>query len=320
MKASVTAEDDQYIGLDVTDNQEIVHDLTLKKEGGEIAYHGQDGYPDDPSKRTPEGNEHVEQARRFAQYYVSVDRGYDTVPPMIHPGRLDAVRQVIEAMPTVACRNYFGDLHQQMASHHGGDDRVLDIPADVSSPRFILYRKDIYLGVDPAEIGDVDAVESLAAKYGLDLDSLPVSERSVDDLSPSERDAWLEFGDELDQSTDSDVDHFETMSLDAVSDLSMAYPDQHGREHVMDVDQPLDREPDARFELSPIDPRSPKEFQTYLAFNLRCQIRDCFVRMGVQPPEPFRVLGYGRYEAAERYNKVAFYPAYHDPQYLDKVH
>ncbi|PYZ02522.1 hypothetical protein C8039_18400, partial [Halogeometricum sp. wsp3] len=46
---------------------------------GEVTYHEQDGYPDDPDKRTSEENEHVNQARRYAKYYVFAQRGYDPV-------------------------------------------------------------------------------------------------------------------------------------------------------------------------------------------------------------------------------------------------
>ena len=63
-----------------------------------------------------------------------------------------------------------------------------------------------------------------------------------------------------------------------------------------------------------IDVQSPDDFQEYLAFKLKSQVRDCFVRMGVQPPEACLVLGYGRYEATERYTKVDCYPKYHDPK------
>jgi len=314
MKASIYGEDEVVTGVTVADNEGVEHDIQIEHDG-EIHAHQQNGYPDKAAKRTPEGNEHVEQARRFAQYYVAVERGYDTIPAMIDPGRLNAVREAIESISTDECMALFGDLRQQMASHHGDAERVVEIPDAATSPDMVLYRKDVYLGLDPAETDLADQASSLAAQHGLDISDPPVYEQSIAELSPGARDTWGEFGDALGELLgDSDADVAEGVYIDAVSDLYMAYPDSRGREHVTDVRQPLDREPDARFELGPIDPRSPEHFHEYLAFNLACQIRDCFVRMGVQPPAEFRVLGYGRYEAAERYNTVDFYPTFHDPE------
>jgi len=315
MNAEFLDEDESDIGVEVVDNNGGEHHIEMHKSSGEIYAHHCEAYADKPRNRTPEENEHNEQARRFAQYYVAVKRGYDTVPPMTDTGRLNAVREAIESMSTEECMDYFGDLRQQMASHHGTAERVVEIPDAAKAPGFVLYRKDVYLGLNPAETEFADQADRLATSHGLDLSDPEVPERSIADLSSSERTTWEEFSEELGSVlASSDTNVSEGVYIDAVSDLYMAYPDETGREHVTDVRQPFDREPDARFELGPVDPRSPEEFQEYLAFNLKCQIRDCFVRMGVHPPEEFRVLGYGRYEAAERYNKVDFYPKFHDPE------
>ncbi|WP_245708474.1 hypothetical protein [Halohasta litchfieldiae] len=77
---------------------------------GEITYHEQGGYPDKAANRTAEGNEHVEQARRFAQYYVYVDRRYDTVPSTDHPERINAVRLAIRELNDTEFEALFGDL------------------------------------------------------------------------------------------------------------------------------------------------------------------------------------------------------------------
>ncbi|MFC4247695.1 hypothetical protein ACFOZ7_12080, partial [Natribaculum luteum] len=148
MDAIITGES-KRIGLSVFDNNDVEH-LIEMDESGDIKYHEQDGYPDKAAKRTPEGNEHVSQTRKFAQYYVFAKRGYDTVPPLIHPERLNIVRQALESMSTEKCMDLFGDLYQQMASHHIDTERIVDIPSGVDEES-VLYRKDIYLGVDPTE-------------------------------------------------------------------------------------------------------------------------------------------------------------------------
>jgi len=110
-----------------------------------------------------------------------------------------------------------------------------------------------------------------------------------------------------------DVDLTEGLHVDAVSDLHMAYLDSRSRKHVTDYESPVDRTADAELEIPAVEPDSLSDFQDSLVHNLVCQICDSFVRMGLEPPEPFQLLGYGRYEAAERYNKVDFYPNYIDP-------
>ena len=98
MNAEIEGEDKEYVKIYVTDNSGTEHNITLEKDSGEIPYHEQDGYSDKAANRTAEGNEHVEQARRFAQYYVYVDRGYDTVPSTDHPERINAVRLAIQEL------------------------------------------------------------------------------------------------------------------------------------------------------------------------------------------------------------------------------
>ena len=86
----------------------------------------------------------------LAQYYVFAERGYDTVPLLIHPERPNIVRQALESMSTETCMDLFGDRYQQMASHHIDTERIVDIPAGTDEES-VLYRKDVYLGVGPTD-------------------------------------------------------------------------------------------------------------------------------------------------------------------------
>ncbi len=315
MNGDIDGEDEEYVKIYVTDNTETEHDLTVDKESGEIAYHTQDGYPDDPTERTLAESERVHQARKFAQYCVFTERGYDTVPPTIHPERLNAVRVSIATLTEDRLDDYFGDFYRQLRSHHHDTDRVIDVPADATDADSVLYRKNVYLGLDPGETELREGAQELAARHGFDFSDRSISERSLDTVSGEELDSWTAFSQDLGElAVETDADLSEGLQIDSVSSLYTAYLDDRGEEHVTDADEPFEREPDALLELPMMDPGSLEAFRDYLNHNLSCQIRDCFVRMGLEPPEPFRILGYGRFEAAEQYRHLEMYPNYIDPE------
>lgn len=317
MNGNIDGEDDEYVKVYVSDNQTHKHDLTLEKETGETVYHQCKAYATKAADRTPEENELNEQARRFAQYYVYCERGYDTVKPRrIHPERINAVRVAIAGLSKSEFKQFFGDLYHQLRSYDGSaTDRVIAVPSAASSPESVLYRKNVYLGVDPFETEFSQKAETIAARHGLDL-----SPEQLDTVSPEEGatidlDGWEATSRELGALVDAaDGELTDGLQIAGVSSLHMAYLDDRGEEHVTDADEPFDREPDARIELPVMDADSVEEFQDYINHTLACQVRDSFVRMGLEPPEPFQILGYGDFEAAEQYKRLEMYPNYIDPE------
>ncbi|WP_018259039.1 hypothetical protein [Halomicrobium katesii] len=281
---------------------------------GEIDGHECDAYHDKAAKRTPEENEYSEQARKFARYYVYLERGYDTVPPVDHPERIDAVRLALQELSDDEFEALFGDLHQQMQSYHDTTtDRVIPEPAAATED--ILYRQRVYLGVNPLDTDLAQQAEGLAHAHGLDLSEDSLLETIVDELTGDQRDDWEAFGEDLaDLADDEDVSLDDSVYIDGASSLYATYLDESGVQHDTEPDQdPHDREPDTLIELPPIDPHSLDQFRAYLDHHLKCQIRDCFIRMGVHPPEEFRVLGNGRLESVAAYKLLEMYPDYHDP-------
>ena len=311
MKAEVIGEDDRGIGVKVIDNNSVEHTISVGLDGN-IQGHGQDGYPDKANKRTPAGNEHVEQARKFAQYYVYLERGYDTVPPEIHPERINAVREAIASLDEQAFAELFGDIYHQLRSHCGDADRVIELPADIASPDDVLYRQHVYLGLDLLDTDYREQATRLADRYDLDHSGESLNESNIPD---DDVDSWQAVADAvLDRAATDGEDLHEGLSIESVSSLYLAYIDASGHEQIGEPeDDQHSRDPDTLIEIPPIDIRTHGEFQEYLNHNLACQIRDCFVRMGLQPPEPFQILGYGRFEAAEQYRKVDLFPNYTDP-------
>ncbi|ELY91762.1 hypothetical protein C483_09494 [Natrialba hulunbeirensis JCM 10989] len=267
---------------------------------GRIRGHGQSGYPDKAAKRTDEGNEHVEQARRFARYYVYEERGYETLSWEEHPDRLNTVRVALEELPLEEFERLFGDFYQQMTSYFDEDtESVVDIPANAEEPSEILYRKDIYFTVGSDQSTSLERAAELADAYDIDLEKPPERETA----------SWEAFTDAV--ADHPEIDFSGSLEIGAVSDLGMFYLDDDWNEHVVDGDAPVDRDPDARIELLPVEFSSLERCQEFLAHHLKCQIRDCFIGMGVEPPAEFRVLGPGRLYYTKRYGKLDMYEEYH---------
>ena len=313
MDAKIIGENKDGIGVDVVDNNSITHNISIEKESWNIVYHEQEGYPDDPAKRKDAENEYVNQARRFAQYYVYTECDYDTVPPRIHPERINAVRLVVSSLSESQFEQHFGDLYQQLRSHDDSTvNSVIEVPSVASDLDSVLYRKNVYLGVDLLETDVSEEAQALADQYGLDHTDSSVQTRPSAEHSTVDLEAWQSFAKEL--TVDQNEDLSEGQKLGGVSSLHLTYLDDAGKEHVTSSEEPFDHSPDVRIELPVMDVGTVSEFQAYLNHNLACQIRDCFIRMGLEPPEPFQVLGYGDFESAEQYKHLEMYPNYIDPK------
>ncbi|MDS0283955.1 hypothetical protein [Haloarcula onubensis] len=89
--------------------------------------------------------------------------------------------------------------------------------------------------------------------------------------------------------------------IEATSDIHFLYLDDNREKQVVLGDQPLDREPDARLQLTPNYLPSLEVAREFFIYHLRCQIRDCYLLRGEEPPEQYRVIGPGLYDAATRY-------------------
>ncbi|MBZ6494847.1 hypothetical protein [Natrinema longum] len=306
MDGLITGENDERVGLSVIDNDDVEHVIELEFDG-EIKYHESD-YPE-PKQATDEQEERINQACRFAQYYVFVERGYDTVPASENPVRIDAVRQAINEMDSAEFEDLFGDLYQQLEFEEGsGTSPAMTVPSGATDP--CIYCKNIYLGIDPLE---TDLGTQLASKHDLDV-TKSAAEIDLADVSEHELESWGEFSGEFAaQAADSGLNLSDAAYIDETSDLYVKYPDGAQLAVVDDHLAPAARDPDTVIELLPIDPQDLEYFKSFMDHYLRCQIRDSFVEMGVHPPEEFQVIGMGRFMAARGYDYIDFYPELHNP-------
>ena len=296
MKAVITGESER-VGVKVQDNNGIDHGIEMEFDGV-IKYHEQDGYPDDPDERTEAGNEHVNQARRFARYWVYRKRGYDTLKPVQNPDRIAQAAVVLQLLSVDSVERLFGELYQQFRSASTDSDRPITLPDGIGHQEAV-YQQDIYLGLDDqtskayeAVIEELQGVENTTA--GLQ-DATALLERAavdIDDL-PSVEDGAL---------------------IEAVSGVHIHWDDVLGQYHTQWGDQPAtERDPDARIEIFAFEPESMQELREQLVRNLLCQVRDCYLAMGIAPPSAVRILGHGRHDASTWYNHYDFYEEYFDP-------
>lgn len=310
MQAEIIGEDEVDIGTKVIDNNGVEHQIEMHKSNGEIYSHHCDAYAEIAANRTKEENEHSNQARRFARYYVYLERGYDTVPAPENPVRIDAVRQAIADIDLAEFDSLFGDLYQQLAFEAGQDvSSVVDIPPEATDP--CIYCQNVYLGLEPLE---TDLGKQLAQGHGLDTE-MSAADIDVGDVSPADLAQWREFSDEfVAQAAEERLDLSETVYIEDTSAVYVKYPAGKSLTAADDHLEPAARDPDTVIELLPIDPKDIEYFKSFMDHYLRCQIRDSFVEMGVHPPEEFRVLGMGRFMSTWRYDNIAFYPRFHDPE------
>lgn len=282
MKPKITGETERLIGVSVIDNNDVEHLIEMETDG-RITAHQQDGYPDDASKRTAEGNEHVNQARRCAKWIVYRERGYDTVPSTENPDRILGVLLAIAALETEAFEESFETLRSKVERHYD-DGATVELPfADADPDDMIVYQQDVWIQPDPTTL-DPPVIEQFEHEIGADsLGTTPTPE--IADLDS------LAF------------------TIEAVSGIHTLHTDGKGNEQIDQVRRPLDREPDATIEIVPFDPGEIESFQRYLVSHLAYQVRDCFLLMGVEPPVPFRATGWGKYRA---FHVQKFCPQYEE--------
>lgn len=322
MNMKIIGENEDGVGVDVVDNNSVTHEITLEKETWDIVYHDQDGYPDDPTERTNEGNEHVNQARRFAKYHVYRERGYETIDPyseadrIANPDRLLLATLVVGAMGIDRFEAHFGDYYRQLMSYHTDEAPIVDLPDEAATADLVRVEQDLFLDFDESDVEDF-------VTYLHESDALAALEAALEcprDLS-GDADAFERLKAALqtvhaDSNLDAYAEEIAALFVDSLSPLRV-YWQRNGRKHVEHgpgSTPGVDHGPDARLQMIAGDWEidSIESFQHYLVHHLRCQLRDCYVGMGLQPPTNARVKGPGIYTFANWCQHYDIYQSYHD--------
>nr|WP_241432279.1 hypothetical protein [Halogeometricum borinquense] len=280
------------------DNSGNEHEIGVNSEG-DIFHHADNVIPDNPSERSDKEDETFSQVRRFARYHVYREKGYDTIPTDENPDRIAAVLLAIIDLDDEEFENRFKPLYKQVMSHERPDvEPSLDLPDSVYHGGEPCYKQNIYLEESLEEMKSTVS-EQLVESIGQEQITEVLQADSGDFFS---RAASL-FG--------GPNGNYGGLTIDGISGIDTVHL-VDGKEQTIKSDDPFERGPDARLELYPSN-FDFEAFRFYIGYNLICQIRDCFIGMGVEPPAQYRVLGPGKDKYTGKYHAFDFYPEYHNP-------
>ncbi|WP_230198670.1 hypothetical protein [Halopiger djelfimassiliensis] len=229
---------------------------------------------------------------------------------MRNPDRIATAAAAIATLSSDRFEALFGDYYRQLRSISGDVSPVVEVP---DAPANARVEMDIYLGMSDAET--VDLVDQLATDGVLETLER-VAERTT------ARDGGL-MGRLKTAFAREDIDVSETAAvfgdavLEAVGPVAVRWT-AGGTEREVLADAAAtvpDRDPDVRpqllgraYEFDDIE-----AFRRSLIRHLLCQVRDCYITMGIAPPEDIRVQGPGFYDAIGWYSNHDVYQNYHDP-------
>jgi len=300
MNAKIEGEDNEFVKIYVVDADNVTHELTIKKETGEIKYYEQDGYPE-RNKWSTKQELRIEQAAQYARYYVQRELGYPTLEPRLTPEWLAYALGAVLSLDFDEFEYYFGAYYQQYHSQlRDTVDPVIKVPhgTDIGG---IVFRADIFLGLafeeylnDPAGMTPIDAVEGITDDYDLVTKLSNLVEKQ------------LETGvDPIKEVSDVDV-LYQTRSIGGTVENQTRGERIHSQEGMADAQLQM-TPPQASLESD----LSIEVMQGLVLHHLTCQVRDAYLRLGIEPPEPFRILGQGLYKQTIRYQHSDLYQPYH---------
>ena len=307
MKAVITGES-ECVGVKVQDNNGVDHGIEMEFDGT-IKHHQQNAYSNKAAERNDIDNEHVNQARRFARFYVHHQRGYDTLEPRRNPDRIAAATLAVGSLSPETLLEYLGDFYQQLNHYRSGSEPLVETP-EISPTALIWLKQDLTVNLD------ADATAALTealTTHGV-LDALENALPGDSDLQTAIQEALADHdidttavGDAIGQSLLGDTGPLEISWREAGQTSSMT---------VDGTGTPLGDRADVRLQMfsDMYEFNDPEGFQQSVVHHLRCQIRDCYIRMGIAPPEDVRIQGPGFYENVSWYEHLGFYEPYNDPR------
>ena len=251
----------------------------------------------------------VSQSRNYAKWHVYQERGYETFPRDRNPDRIAASLLALLERDDEEYDRAFETLHQQLLSYHDDVDRPLAIEDAVPDPEAVLYMQDLFVDTDLADIRGLHrTVADRINEAAIDTLGELVNQNLVGRFEEVED--VVEHVGTTGKQADLDIGEF---AFEEVSELYYAYYPGTNELRTVGRDARLDRDPDTTIQLSTGDPGPLPGFRTFLANHLLCQIRDCFIGMGVDPPLTYRVLGLGLHHFTLKYMNFDMYPVYVDP-------
>ncbi|OIB58809.1 hypothetical protein [Natrialba sp. SSL1] len=353
MQATIQSRTDRRVDLTVTDNDGIEQSLTVTREGELEYHSSDEIPPPTGDDRAVAARTQHAQRSRFAKYVAFRACGFDTIDPysttdrITYPEHLAAATLVLGAMTPETVASTFETAYRQRVA--GADRRVLSPDSDSGVDTDSAPDADTAasaadgLPVDPptgfapstCRLIEQDIavdIEDAALRPLLDilieLEGLGALRKSMAAL-PERRsgDCFARLASALSQVP---VDGSPPLpTVDATTDrdgTTLVFPCRPLRvewvrdgctrvEYEQSSESVADDESSVRLQL-PVEEtpfESVAAFQRALVDQLRCQLRDCYLGMGVAPPRDFRVRGPGIDSFTAVYEQDAFYQRYHDP-------
>ncbi|MFC3960297.1 hypothetical protein [Halovivax cerinus] len=317
MRASIDTESADRITVTVVDNADDRHRITVER-GGDVVNHQCDR--DGPTSAEPSAEDAVRADRsiRFAKYYCYRTRSVDTLDPygtdrLTYPERLVATTLWIASMEPPTVTEHFPSLYRLYGPADDIDEDTVP-PPDVDD-EWIGIDQPVFLDVEPDRLRTLldttIELEALGALRHL-LDRYP--DRRGDTLA-ARLTAILGTRQTPRPSDESAPDRYDPFVTTAPLDIRR--PDDTSKT-VQTDDGEAETAPGLlaariQFDRDVRPVTSPAALQRRLFDHLRCQLRDCYVGMGLAPPRDVRVRGPGIAWFARSYDREPTTQRYHDP-------
>lgn len=294
----------------VEDNQGETHTITIDAEGT-IYEHETDGYAPDPADRSPEENEHINQARQYARYALVTEHNeHQALPLTQHPAMQYTVFQTVAHCSDEEFDHIFRTYGAQLESH--GSDELespIKIPRHVSAEDHLFYQTEIWLTMSDefSQASYQQYMQSMSGESALSsLDSM---------LTGDMMSAGLEMILTIGAATrEHGSEPIEMLTFGGRSNIRPVVVTESGHRYEQPMQQAVDEPPVGRFELPPLEVGTREECRELLAYHILCRGRDAYLSMGIEPQEDlFKIQGPGSYEQSQKYRTLDLYEPYHDP-------
>jgi hypothetical protein len=311
MHATITTETAETVELHVTDRTDRTHELDITHEG-EIDRHHSADESVDVAEMSADAAEPYRQVRRFGKYYLARKRGYETLSPysetdrIAYPEQLAATALVLGSMSPDALASEFETIYLQRRSATAAEPAPIEPPSGSQQASCQRIEQDLYLRAEPDRLRTLlDVLVELEALGGL---------RQLMDMYPEKTDRRSELTGILREGVDGAG---EQPYVSGTSPVRVYWQTDGG---IQMTHGPVGTSPDgpiaSRLQLpvgsKPV--RSPAAFQRLVVDHLRCQLRDCYLGMGVAPPRDLQVRGPGIAAMTARFADGDNYQRYHDSE------
>ncbi|QIB76116.1 hypothetical protein G3I44_18690 [Halogeometricum borinquense] len=315
MNVTEHSETDRTVELRISDHDDVQHHLTLSKEG-EVTDHWCDQHLPDSDDRSLGDEERLARVERFAKYYLTRTTGSNALSPysqsdqVADPDRLAVTTLLIGAMAQDTLESHLTTCYDQLAALRANDTPPVEPPQVAPDADWELIEQDIHLTLDTEEIRRLADVLA-------ELNSLGEIRQALD-VRPDRKDSDLfsRLNRVLSTSESSFTeDASSEQFLRVISPLRVHWnTDGPTRIEYGDGTEPdEDATLAARIQLTPDHTPiiSVAAFQRTLVDHFRCQLRDCYVGMGVRPPSDAQVTGHGITAFTDRYERADQLQNYH---------